>query len=366
MTSINWGILGTGYVAKQFAQGLQQLPYAKLLAVGSRQLETAQKFAQAFQVPRSYHSYEALVQDQEIDIIYIATPNSEHYEHCLLSLQAGKAVLCEKPFTLNAQQAREVIAVARTQQLFCMEALWTRFLPLMQQLPLLLKADVIGEVKLLIADFGLRLKFNPQDRRFNPALGGGALLDLGIYPIALASYLWGRPTTIHSHSLIGNSQVDEQTTMMLGHAQGTQALLACSFLTTSPQEALLLGTHGRLKIHAPLYRPAKLSIQSFSEIDPTLTEGHRGGIVSRLKQWRVVRSVYNNLVSWRPQPTSKTFAYQGNGYHYEAAEAMRCLQQGLLESQIMPLAESLSILETLDTIRAQANFKYPIEITEPL
>jgi len=351
MKTIQWGILGTGYAAKQFAQGLSFLHAAKLLAIGSRQQETADTFSRQFNVPRSYNSYEKLVMDKDLDIVYIATPHVMHKDHCCLALEAGKAVVCEKPFTLNANEAREVIQLARQQNLFCMEAMWTRFLPLVQIVPKLLQEGVIGEVQMLMADFGIRIKFDEQDRHFNQQLGGGALLDLGVYPLSLAYYLLGSPARVVSQCTWGKTQVDEQATVTLSYASGALAVLSCSLLTTTPTEAILLGSRGLLRIHAPLYRPSKLSIKKFAEVSSSSNQV-KGGRLAAVKQWPWVRSFYDRYL-WRPRPSTQFIPYQGNGYNYEAAEAMRCLNQGELESKIMPLEETLKIMETLDTLRAQ-------------
>jgi predicted dehydrogenase len=352
MKTIHWGILGTGYAAQQFAEGLQTLADAKLLAVGSRKQETAETFAHQFQVPRTYQRYEDLVKDKDIDIVYIATPNPLHKAHSILCLEANKAVLCEKPFTLNADEARAVITLARQKQLFCMEAMWTRFIPLFEKLRDLLNAGTIGDLKMLTANFGLRVAFDEQDRHFNPQLGGGALLDLGIYPISLAFYLLGAPTTIVSQAHIGKTQVDEQSTLLFNYANGLLATLSSSFLTDLPNEMVIMGTQGRIQVHAPIYRPTQLSIQTFPALQtPTIQKVPNWK--SMLKQNVLLRKIYRFLTQLTYKPKKISVPYAGNGYQYEAIEAMTCLRNGELESSTMPLDETLAILETLDTIRAQ-------------
>jgi len=349
MKTIHWGILGTGYAAHQFAQGLRTLAEAQLVAVGSRQQGTADTFARQFQIPRAYSRYEDLVNDKEVDIVYIATPNPFHKDHCLLCLTAGKAVLCEKPFTLNAEEAQEVVALAYQKRVFCMEAMWTRFIPLFQKVRDLLRAGTLGELKMLTADFGLRVAFSEQDRHFNPQLGGGALLDLGIYPISLAFYLLGAPTTVVSCATIGKTQVDEQSTVLFRYPNGLLATLSSSFLTDLPNEMMIMGTQGCIRVHAPLYRPTQLSIQIFP---PLQTENNE--IVnwkSKLKQNALLRKSYRLVTQLVNKPKKIVVPYTGNGYQYQALEAMRCLSNGELESRIMPLAETVTILKTLDAIR---------------
>jgi dihydrodiol dehydrogenase / D-xylose 1-dehydrogenase (NADP) len=323
---IRWGIMGTGWIAKQFATGLQFLPDADLLAVGSRTAEAASRFAEGFGVPRRYASYEALVHDPDLDVIYVATPHPMHKENALLCLNAGKPVLCEKPFALNAVEAGEVMALARERKLFLMEAMWSRFLPLMSRVRQMLEERVIGTVDMLVADLCLRFDFDPSDRRYAPELGGGALLDLGVYPLSLASMVFGQPSRITSMAALGSTGVDEQATIVLGYAQGQLASLYTSLRVDSAVEALLLGRGGRMRIHSMWIKPSMLSV--------TLTTG---------------------------QERTFEIPFDGNGYNYEAAEVMRCLKEGRFESEVMPLDETLNIMRTMDEIRAHWGLRYPTE-----
>ncbi len=193
--TIRWGILGTGWIANEFAQGLAQLPDADLVAVGSRTRESAQRFAEQYGIPNRHASYQALVNDAEVDVIYVATPNPLHREHVLLCLASGKPVLCEKPFALNAREAEAMVQVAREKKLFLMEAMWSRFFPLMAKVRSLLADGAIGEVQMLVADLSIHFDFDPADRRYALDLGGGALLDLGVYLVSFASMIMGPPTT---------------------------------------------------------------------------------------------------------------------------------------------------------------------------
>ena len=323
---IRWGIIGTGQIASQFAEGLEALPDAELVAVGSRTAETAARFAKRFGVPRGHACYEALAEDPGVDVVYVATPNTFHKRDAILCLEAGKPVLCEKPFTINAVEAASVIQAARKRNLFLMEAMWTRFVPAIERLRALLAERVIGELHMLIADLGMRFQFDPQSRLFDLHLGGGALLDLGIYPVSMASMLFGAPSSITSRAQIGETGVDEQAAIILEYGPLQLATLYTSLRTETPQEAILQGSRGRIRVQGPLYRPARLSLSVAGEKERTLEE-----------------------------------PFQGNGYTHEAAEVMRCLRAGELESRIMPLDETLSIMRTMDTIRGQWGLRYPME-----
>ena len=321
---VRWGILGTGNIAQQFARGLAGLPDAQLVGVGSRSLETAQTFATTFGAAHAHGSYEALVSDPDVEVVYIATPHTLHAENSLRCLETGKAVLCEKPFTLNAAQAQTVIDSARAKGLFLMEAMWTRFFPLFGTLRDFIREGRIGELKLLQADFGI---VSPvmQNRLFDPDLGGGALLDVGVYPVSLASYLLGTPTAVSSRAHLGNTGVDEQNAVVLEHQDGALAVLSSAIRAETPQEAFITGTEGNIRVCAPWWQPTELVL--------TTQKGEE-----RFES---------------PLPH--------NGYAYEAAEVMRCLREGVLESPLMPLDETLNIMQTLDTCRAQWGLRYPGE-----
>lgn len=323
---IRWGILGTGKIARQFAIGLRELPEAQLLAVGSRTAAAAATFGAEFQVPHCHASYEALAHDPDVDVIYVATPHACHKENTLLSLAAGKAVLCEKPFTINAREAAEVIAFARAKKLFLMEAMWTRCFPLMDKLRELLATQAIGEVRMLTADFGFRAEYQEEPRLFDSAVGGGALLDVGGYPVSLASLLFGSPTGITTQAHLGRTGVDEEAAMVLLHAQGQLAVLSTAVRVDTAQEAVLSGTQGRIRIHRPWWRPTMMTWSREGQADEVIE-----------------------------------FPLTGNGYQFEAAEVMRCLRAGKLESDLMPLDETLAIMKTLDAIRAQWGLKYPMD-----
>ena len=325
MTSpTRWGILGTGSIARKFAEGLAALPSAQLVAVGSRAAATAEAFGAQYKVPRCHASYEALARDPEVEAIYISTPQTLHCENTLLCLAEGKAVLCEKPFAINAAQASQMVEAARRRGVFLMEAMWTRCLPVMgwvrQQLP------QVGQVRLVNADFGFRAGYNRQSRLFAPELGGGALLDVGIYVLSFASMILGpRPVQLASAANLGESGVDEQTSLLLSYADGAQATLTCAVRTTTPQEARIIGTEGMIQIDAPFWKGTAATLRT------------GGGQVRA------------------------DFPLQGNGYNYEAAEVGRCLRAGEKESSIMPLEETLAIMQLMDQARAQWGLRYPME-----
>ncbi|MCL4216313.1 MAG: Gfo/Idh/MocA family oxidoreductase [Candidatus Hydrogenedentes bacterium] len=323
---VRWGILGTGSIAKQFARGLEHADGAELVAVGSRHADTANAFGEEFDVPQRYPSYEDCVADAQVDIIYVASPHSEHKANTLLALEAGKAVLCEKPFTINTNELREVIAFARTKKLLLMEAMWTRFFPIMVELRQRLADNAIGEVRMVTADFGFRADYEPTSRLFDPAFGGGALLDVGVYPISLSSMILGKPSNITGLATLCGTGVDEQAGMVLGHDAGQLAVLHTSVRTTTAQEAIIYGTEGHIRIHSAWWRPDAMTI---------------------------VRSGEDDEIVKMP--------VKGNGYNYEAEEMGRLLHAGKTESAVMTLDESVTIMETLDALRAQWGVKYPME-----
>lgn len=323
---IRWGILGTGSIADKFTTGLTFLPDAEIAAVGSRTREGADRFAERFGIARRHASYAALANDPDVDVIYVSTPHPFHRENTILCLEAGKAVLCEKPFALNAGEGEAMIATARARGLFLMEAMWSRYYPAQVRARELLAAGAIGEPQILNADLGFRAQFNPAGRLFDPALGGGALLDVGVYPVSLASMIFGTPTDITSRAHIGETGVDERGAIILGYDGGRFALLYTATRTNTPHEATIMGTEGILRIGLDWHKPNRLTLSKPGQPDEVVD-----------------------------------LPFAGNGYNYEAAEVMACLRANKLESEIMPLDESLSILRTLDAIRAQWGLRYPNE-----
>ncbi len=320
-TPLRWGVLGAGSIAKRFCDDASPLNGHKFQAVGSRDQAKADAFADKYQMPDRHNSYEALVANPNVDVIYVATPHNFHKEHALLALDAGKAVLCEKPFTINRGEAEVVVARAREKNLFLMEGMWSRCFPAMAKVRELVKDGVIGEPRMLQADFGFRSGVNPEGRLFNLALGGGGLMDVGVYCVSLASMFFGEPSRIASLATIGETGVDEQAGMLLGYENGALSVLSTAIRTNTPHEAVLMGTDGHLKIAGPWWKPAKV-----------IAKGE-----------------------------TYDFPMDGGGFQYEAEHVAECLRQGLTESPLMPLDETLSIMGTLDALRAQFGIKYPME-----
>jgi predicted dehydrogenase len=323
---VGWGILSTGKIAAGFAEDLHHVPGAVLAAVGSRSAEAAEAFGNRFRIPRRHASYADLVHDPAVDVVYVATPHSLHAAHARLALEAGKHVLCEKPFTLNARQAADLIALARERRLFLMEAMWMRFLPALVDVRRILAEGTLGEVRMLSADFGLRFAFNPQGRLFAPELGGGALLDLGVYPVSLAHMVLGRPDTIVSQASLGPTGVDDQSGIVLRYPSGQLAILHTAMGAATPTEAAIIGTQGRLHLRSPFYRTDDLTLSLPGKRDRKIHHRRRG-----------------------------------NGLHYQALAVMESLRQGRLECETMPLSETLAVMETLDAIRAPWGLRYPGE-----
>ena len=323
---IRWGILGPGSIAERFAAGLKAVPDAELTAVGSRSLERANIFADSFNIPHRHGTYEGLADDSDVDAIYVSTPHPFHKECAILCLEAGKAVLCEKPLTVDARQAEEMIASARAYNQFLMEAMWTRFLPVMVKVREWLADGAIGEPRLLTADHGSRKTLSTETlegRHFNPELGGGALLDVGVYTIALAYMVFGAPSKVTSLAHLGQTNVDEQASILLGYDSGQIANLFCAISTETSKEARITGTDG--SIHIPHFWEATSATLEVSGKDPVHME----------------------------------IPFEENGFEYQTIEVIKCLQEGKLESDVMPLDESLSIIKTMDTIREQWGLEYP-------
>ncbi len=324
---VRWGILGTGHIAHKFATGLAAASNGTLAAVGSRKLKKAESFAAEFGAPRAHGSYEALASDPEVDVIYVSSPHNGHMEHTLLCVGHGKAVLCEKPFAINADQARAMVSAARQKGVFLMEAMWTRFLPAVCRVRSWIAEGRIGEVRMVNAAFGFRAGVNPGGRLFNLANGGGGLLDVGIYPISLAAMAFGAPPErVTGFAQIGETGVDEQNGAVLGFPGGGIALIASAVRTNTQQEAHILGTDGRICIHGPFWVPTTVTLS----------------------------------VPGREE-TVCTLPYTANGFTHEAEAVGACLLEGRTECDVVPLDESVALMESMDALRAQWGLKYPME-----
>jgi predicted dehydrogenase len=320
----NWGILGPGRIARKFASDLRLLPNAKLHAVASSSPQRADAFALEFGIDKVYHSYEALVADPAIDIIYIATLHTGHYHDTLLCLNHEKHVLCEKPVAMNCSQFEQMAAVAAQKKVFFMEALWTRFVPSFVKCIELLENGEIGELRMVTADFCINPPYSEQSRLFNPAMGGGSLLDIGIYPVFLALETAGTPHTIKSAATLDKNNIDTVCSIIMQHEKGIHSLLCSASTTNARIEALLGGSKGVLKINKYWHCPSSLDLTIDSK----------------------------NSVHF-------SFDTNGFGYHYEAAEVMRCCDQGLRQSPLWSWEKSRRLITTLDIIRSQTGIRYP-------
>jgi predicted dehydrogenase len=356
---IRWGILSTGKIAHQFVEGLRFLPDAEISAVGSRTQEAADRFGARHGIPHRHGGYAALAADPLVDVVYIGTPHSLHAENTILCLEEGKAVLCEKPFALNAAQAERMIETARGRGVFLMEAMWTRFLPAIIETRRLLSEGTIGEPRMLEASFGFPAPFDPAGRLFNPDLGGGALLDVGIYPLSLSYFVFGPPARIVSLADLGKTGVDERAGIVLGYPGGRIAVLHFSLTTDLSSEMTISGSKGRIRVHAPIFSPSGLTITK--RILPQSGPDNRAAALAR----RIAGHRWLAPVMKRWSGRSEraiSIPFKGNGYNYEAAEVMRSIREGRTESPGMPLDESLAIMRTMDAIRALWGLTYPDEL----
>lgn len=347
---LGWGILGTGRMARDFAEGLRFVDNVELMAVGSRTSGRSDSFARLTGARRAHDSYESLVSDPNVDVVYVATPHSMHRSNCLLALAAGKAVLCEKPFAMNSTEASEVIDVARQRKLFCMEAMWMHFLPGMRKAMDLIGTGAIGVPRMLMADFGYPTEFDPQGRSFNAELGGGALLDRGVYPLALSWKLFGRPEVVNSIATMTSTGVDEQCAVTIRHHGGAMSVLSATLTGLASNEAVIVGTEARIRVGEPFCRPERLMISRA----PMLTTKERPLVRTGFKE----RLRVNPLARWirRLLPARGDTLHvpcSGNGFNYEAAEVARCMREGLTESPIWTLEETSGVMQMLDSIRSR-------------
>ncbi|WP_229401045.1 Gfo/Idh/MocA family protein [Micromonospora okii] len=318
-----WGILATGHIAGRFAEDLRLVPGAELVAVGSRTPDGARRFADKHGAKRAYGSWAELAADDEVDVIYVATPHAAHHEATMTCLAAGRAVLVEKPFTLDLADSVELVEAARSRGVFLMEAMWMRTNPLVLRVVELIAEGAIGEVTSVQADFGVAGPFPPESRMRARALGGGALLDVGVYPVSLAHLLLGVPQHVRAWAKIGPEGVDENTGMIFGYDSGALATLSCGMVGATPLAASITGTTGRIDLPAPFFRP------------PSAT-------------------LYRGVGEPETIPADLT----GGGYQHEAAEVQRCLAEGLTESPLVPHATTLEVMGLLDAVREQIGVHY--------
>ncbi len=325
--SIRWGILGAGGIASSFATAVLASTRAQVVAVGSRNRYRAEHFATRHGIPTTHEGYERLVADEQVDAIYVASPHSEHLEHALLAIRAGKHVLVEKAFTRNLAEAEQLVAAAREAGVFMMEAMWTRFLPHVAALRGAIARGEIGEVVNITADHGQNFLHLPDSHRIhNPELAGGALLDLGVYPVSFAHDLLGVPTAIQATGVLTGTGVDGHVGMTLDYPGRAIATLSTTSWAQTPTTAAITGTEGRIDIATSFYRPTSFTLTRLDGTEWT----YRGPEMS-------------------------------NGLEYEAAEVARCIVEGRLESERMTLDDTLEVMASLDEIRRQIGVVYPGE-----
>jgi len=325
-SSVRWGILGAGGIAGTVAVDIAGTPGNALHAVASRSAERAAAFADAYDVRSSYGSYTDLLADADVDVVYIATTHAQHHEHALLALRSGKPVLVEKAFTLNARQAREVVAQARARELFCMEAMWTRLNPLIRRAVEIAQGGEIGEVLGVRTDLSKLFPYDAAHRLYDLGAGGGALLDLGVYPATVAWMFLGRPDAVQAVGTLAPTGADVTVSQQWRYDRGPVSQLYCSSAGPSPFGGLVNGTDGWISIEPRLHRPELLVVTRGSEVE---------------------------IIEAPPVP--------GNGYTLEIEEVERCLREGRTESEHIPLDETVEILEVLDEVRRQLGVRYPAD-----
>ena len=323
---IRWGILATGWIADLFVKDLLLTGHS-VTAVGSRNVESAKRFAKEFGIATAHGSYAALVADPNVDVVYIATPHPHHVAAAKLALNAGKHILVEKPFTINAREAAEIVALARAKNLMVLEAMWTRFLPHMRRIREIVAAGTIGEIRSLIADHTQKLPDDPKHRLNDLALGGGALLDLAIYPISFAWDILGKPVAIKASATFRTTGADAQVATIFHYASGAIATTLSSSDSAGSNRVSIVGTKGRIEIDHVWYSPTTFRVYDNSN---KVTETFDGAV-------------------------------EGRGMQFQADEAERLIALGMTTSDIMPPAQSVEIMETLDEVRAMIGLKYPGE-----
>lgn len=327
MKNFNWGILGTGGIAQAFVADLFRIDGHNVVAIGSRSIDTSKKFANAIPGAVAYGSYSDLVSDKNVDAIYVATPHPMHEEHSLLAINAGKPVLCEKPFAMSTAQTQSMIDASRNNGVALLEAMWTRYLPHIALVREILKSGVLGEIQTVEADHGQRLADRGIARLVDPNLGGGALLDLGIYPISFAHLILGAPAHITASAVMTDRGVDAQTSAIFTYKDGAQAIINTTMIAQTPCRAVVSGLLGRLEIDRTFYTPSNM---------------------------RVV--LYDGATTEYPS------IYSGHGLREQAIEMARVVHSGEIESPLMPHHETISVMKSMDEIRRQIKLTYPFEI----
>jgi len=330
MKKTNWAIIAPGNIATKFATALQGVPTANCYSVASRTPEKAQAFADTYGFDTFANNYDALIRDPNVDAIYIASPHTLHADQSIACLNAGKAVLCEKPLAVNLRDAQSIVQAAKNNETFFMEAVWTRFLPVHKKIVEWVNNGLIGDVQTLHANFGINANYDPKHRLFNPDLAGGALLDLGIYPITMAQIVMGeRPQSVCAVATLGQTKVDENVAALLHYEQGQIAIINASVRANTSCDAWIFGSKGR--IHIPFFWHA----------ESTTLYQDNGRTPTKVEQYHCQHRI--------------------NGYEYEIEEVQRCIQHGISESPLLPWSESLSVIQIMDQVRADIKLKYTFE-----
>jgi predicted dehydrogenase len=349
-----WGIIGTGYVARKFVLGLRSSDGGVPTLVCSRTEASARAFARDFGIANVRLSVEEAAGSSEVDAFYIATPPSAHRDQATACLSAGKAVLVEKPFAASGRDAEAIAAAARSSGVFCMEGMWTRFLPVLKELRERIRDGAIGAPRSLCGSFGASNLPDPNDNLFNPDLGGGALLHRGIYPLAMAVDLLGEGELVAAVGRKGETGVDEDSVVALRHQGGALSTVRASLRAALPNDLTLEGTHGAIHVRAPIFRPFRLVL---TRTRPTNRPPSGNLSLEKLREGALAHAARQRLpgLAARLRPGERrtvTRTYTGNGYHYEADEVMRCVRQGAKESALMPLAQSVAMAALIDLARA--------------
>ncbi len=323
--TVRWGVVGPGRIASKVVQDFPHVPGAQAVAVASRSAERAQAFAAAHGLPRAHGSYRAIVDDPDVDVLYIATPHPQHRAIALAALRAGKAVLVEKAFTVTPAATREIVGVARERGVFAMEAMWTRFQPAIVTMRELLADGAVGEVRAVQADLGVRNPLRPDDRFLAPELGGGALFDLSVYPISFAQMVLGTPTVVAAHGVLAPSGVDLEEAILLGWPDGRTAALTATLRCATPGQARVFGTDGWLDVPPRFHHPDVVVL-------------HRSG----------------------REPEEFAAPHVGGGYSHELIEVTECMAAGRTESPVMPLADTVAVQDVMGRV-ADALGMRPVE-----
>jgi len=323
-TKIKWGIMGLGKIAHIFASDLQKSENAVLHGVASREKRKAETFAKKYNTVKSFGSYEELATDPDINIVYIATPHAFHFENTMMCLSHGKAVLCEKPLGLNYHQVKKMVEKAKANKLFLMEAIWTRFIPATEKLLELLQSNAIEDLLFMHADFGFKADMNPAGRLFNKNLGGGSMMDIGIYPVFLSLLTFGIPAKIKAMARKTETGVDSYCAMLFDYDNSAKAMLESTVEVNTPTEAIIYGKKGYIKIHSPFHHSQKISV------------------------------FHNEILKQEYE-----LPYQGHGYIFEIEEVNRCLLNNQTESDSMQHRMSLNLITILDWVKKEIGLEYP-------